>query len=147
MGNSPWAAASLKAHPPALTWGPPWAAVGDSLSHHAPLRRLQGNLRSGAWSTSSPSFFTDLWCLQSCFSRISVTSLTAAAQCFLPFLKYVFTEAPPAPQMGLALASSGSIAEPSRTNCVRHGTAPSLISQRLPPPTPTPTPHYQILAT
>ena len=33
---------------------------GDSLSHHGLLHRLQGNICSGAWSTSSPSFFTDL---------------------------------------------------------------------------------------
>jgi len=53
-------------HPPVSAWGPPrasdgyllhcgppWAA-GDSLSHHGLLHRLQGNLCSGAWSTSSP---------------------------------------------------------------------------------------------
>jgi len=33
---------------------------GDSLPHHGLLHRLQGNLCSGTWSTSSPSFFTDL---------------------------------------------------------------------------------------
>jgi len=29
---------------------------GDSLPHHGLLHRLQGNLCSGAWNTSSPSF-------------------------------------------------------------------------------------------
>ena len=33
---------------------------GDSLSHHGLLHGLQGNLCSGAWSISCPSFFTDL---------------------------------------------------------------------------------------
>ncbi|KAK4830119.1 hypothetical protein QYF61_008546, partial [Mycteria americana] len=33
---------------------------GDSLPHHGLHHGLQGNLCSGAWSTSSPSFFTDL---------------------------------------------------------------------------------------
>ena len=33
---------------------------GDSLPHHSLLHRLQGNLCSGTWSTSSPYFFTDL---------------------------------------------------------------------------------------
>ncbi|KAK4807205.1 hypothetical protein QYF61_024325 [Mycteria americana] len=33
---------------------------GDNLPHHGRHHRLQGNLCSGAWSTSSPSFFTDL---------------------------------------------------------------------------------------
>ena len=33
---------------------------GDSLPHHGLPHGLQGNLCSGAWSTSSPSFFTDL---------------------------------------------------------------------------------------
>ena len=42
-----------------LHLGPPWAAEG-SLPHHGLLHRLQGNLCSGARSTSSPSFFTDL---------------------------------------------------------------------------------------
>ncbi|KAK4810807.1 LOW QUALITY PROTEIN: hypothetical protein QYF61_008779 [Mycteria americana] len=33
---------------------------GDKLLHHGLRYRLQGNLCSGTWSTSSPSFFTDL---------------------------------------------------------------------------------------
>ncbi|KAM9662266.1 uncharacterized protein ACIBXB_013160 [Morphnus guianensis] len=33
---------------------------GDSLPHHGLHHGLQGNLCSGAWSISSPSFFTDL---------------------------------------------------------------------------------------
>ncbi|KAK4829708.1 hypothetical protein QYF61_006083 [Mycteria americana] len=33
---------------------------GDSLPHHSLHHGLQGNLCSGTWSTSSPSFFTDL---------------------------------------------------------------------------------------
>ncbi|KAK4806885.1 hypothetical protein QYF61_012606 [Mycteria americana] len=33
---------------------------GDNLPHHGLHHRLQGNLCSGSWSTSSPSFFTHL---------------------------------------------------------------------------------------
>ena len=33
---------------------------GDNVQHHGLHHRLQGILRSGTWSTSSPSFFTDL---------------------------------------------------------------------------------------
>ncbi|KAK4811166.1 hypothetical protein QYF61_019797 [Mycteria americana] len=33
---------------------------GDSLPHHGLHHGLQGNLCSGTWSTSFPSFFTDL---------------------------------------------------------------------------------------
>ncbi|KAK4810711.1 hypothetical protein QYF61_007685 [Mycteria americana] len=33
---------------------------GDNLHHHGLHHRLQGNLCSGTWITSSPSFFTDL---------------------------------------------------------------------------------------
>jgi len=60
-------------HPPALVWGPPraaagallhcgplWAARGCSLPHHGLHHEPQRNLSSGAWSTSSPFFFTDL---------------------------------------------------------------------------------------
>ena len=50
------------------------------------------------------------WCLQGCFFHIfSFLSLTAAAQKFLPFLKYIITEALPASVLGSALASDGSI--------------------------------------
>jgi len=60
-------------HPPALVWGPfhglqvdICSAVdlhglqGDSLPYRGLLHGLQGNLCSGTWHTSSPSFFTDL---------------------------------------------------------------------------------------
>ncbi|KAK4811130.1 hypothetical protein QYF61_019761 [Mycteria americana] len=33
---------------------------GDSLPHHGLHHKLQGNVSSSTWSTSSPSFFTDL---------------------------------------------------------------------------------------
>jgi len=44
---------------PGCRWisAPPWTS---SLPHHGFLQGLQGNLCSSAWSTSSPSFFTDL---------------------------------------------------------------------------------------
>ena len=49
----------LWAHAPTLAWGPSQAAGGYQL-HHGLLHGLQGNLCSGAWSTSCSSFFTDL---------------------------------------------------------------------------------------
>ena len=40
---------------------------GHSLPHHSLLHGLQGNLCSSAWSTSSPSFFTDLGACRALF--------------------------------------------------------------------------------
>jgi len=45
---------------------------GDNLFHHGLHHRLQWNLCSGAWSTSSPSFFTDLCvCRVVCLTPLS----------------------------------------------------------------------------
>jgi len=106
------------ARKPALVWAPlsigpqvlagacssvgsPW---GHSLLHHSLLHRLQGNLCSGAWRTSSPTF--SAWLFLSC----SHSTLPAAvAQQLLPFLKHVISEALPPSLMGSALASSESI--------------------------------------
>jgi len=126
--GSPRGRSLLQAHPPALAWGsprpaggyllhcgPPWAAggyllhcgppraAGDNLLHHGLLHRLQGNLCSGAWSTSSPSF-TDLGVCRA----ISLTHSHSSTllQFFSPLLKYVITEGLPPPLMGSALASS-----------------------------------------
>ncbi|KAK4821752.1 hypothetical protein QYF61_000813 [Mycteria americana] len=43
---------------------------GDSLPHHGLNHWLQGNLCSGTWSTSSPSFFTDLGNISIMFSLV-----------------------------------------------------------------------------
>lgn len=77
--SCPQAAASFRAHPPALAWGPPPAAVRisallwssmESLLPCGLLQGLQGNLHSGTWTTSSPSLFTDLGVCRS----VSVTT-------------------------------------------------------------------------
>ena len=58
---------------------------GDSLPHHGLPHGLQGNLCSGAWSTSSPSFFPDLGVCRVVPLTYSHSSLlTAVAQCFSP---------------------------------------------------------------
>ena len=75
-------------HPPALVWGPPWAA-GGYLLHRGPPWAAGGqpaspwsspgaageSLCSGAWSTSSPSFFTDLGVCRVVFLTYSNSSL------------------------------------------------------------------------
>ncbi|KAK4810884.1 hypothetical protein QYF61_013292 [Mycteria americana] len=91
---------------------------GDNLRHHGHLHGLQRNLCSSTWSISSPSFFTDLGVCR----VVSYFSLPAAVvQQFFPLLKYVITEALPPLLIVSALASGGSILEPSRTGSVQHG--------------------------
>jgi len=68
---------------------------GHSLLHHGLHHKLQGNLCSSAWSTSSPFFFTDLGVNRVVALTYSYSSVTAAAP-FLAFLKYVITKAKPA---------------------------------------------------
>ena len=62
---------------------------GDNLPHHGLHHGLQGNLCSGAWSTSSPSFFTDLGVCRAVSLTCSHSSLWLQLLClgFLsPFL-------------------------------------------------------------
>ena len=104
---------------------------GDNLLHHGLLHGLQGNLCSSAWSTSS-SFFTGLG-----VCRAVSHLLTAAAQHFLPLLKYVITGVPPALLMGSALASSRSVLELAGTDSVRHEAAHRRHPCSFPAPTKT----------
>ncbi|XP_051634094.1 uncharacterized protein LOC127466819 [Manacus candei] len=101
-----WASHGVTAsfrHPPAPARAPPWAA-GAQLLHHGLHHGLQG-LSSGAWSTSCPSFCTDLGvCLVPMFSLCS----SPAGILSVPqpsILKYVITEALLLLLVGLALAS------------------------------------------
>ena len=84
--------------PPAPAWAPPWAAAwrsapcgthglqGDSLLHQGPLHRPQGNFVSSTWSTSSPSFFTDLGTCKA-VSHSSLSQLLLCSRFFFsPFL-------------------------------------------------------------
>jgi len=107
---------------------------GDSLPHHGLLHGLQGNVCSGAWSTSSPSSFTD-------FGVCRVVSLTYSQSClmlqlcrvFSPFSDYVITEVLPPSLMGLALASSGSILEPAVIGSIgRGGSFQRLLTEATP---------------
>jgi len=97
----------------------------DSLPHHGLLHGLQGNLCSGTWSTSSPSFFTDI-CV---CGVVSLTPSWSSLLLQLPLrrvlflffiyfyfffiLNHVIAEALPPSLMGSALDSSGSILEPA----------------------------------
>jgi len=95
---------------------------GSNLLHHGLLHRLQGNLCSGTWSTSSPSFLADLGVYRVVYlTFFSLLFPTAAVQRFLPCLNYVIAEAPPVSLMGSALASGGSVLEPAGTGSVQHG--------------------------
>jgi len=93
MGCSPWT--TVPARKPAPLWVL-YRMQGDNLCHHGLLHGLQGNFCSSTWSTSSPSFSFDLGvCRVVCLTFFSLLSLTAAAQCFLPFFNYIFAEAQP----------------------------------------------------
>lgn len=74
-------------HLQALMWCHPWAATGSLLQclpHHGLHHRLQRSLCFSAWSTSFPSFFTDLGICRAVPLIWSHSSLPAAAQCNLP---------------------------------------------------------------
>jgi len=86
-------------HPPAPVWGPPrgcrwisaplWTSMGcrTCLPHHGLLHGLQDNLCSGAQSTSSPSFFTDLGvCRVVSHIFFLLSPVTVAQILFPPFL-------------------------------------------------------------
>ena len=59
---------------------PLWTSMGcrDSLPHDGLHHGLQGNLCSGTWSTSSPSFYTDLGVCRVVSLTLSHSSLYAA---------------------------------------------------------------------
>jgi len=85
------------------------------------------------------------WCLQSCLSHIFLAvSLTAAAQCFLPFLKYLTTVAPPASLTGLPLGSNGSILEPAGTGSVGGRGSLWCLLTKSTPEAPLPPKHCQV---
>ena len=75
------------------------------------LHRLQGDLCSGAWSTSSPSsFFSHLGVCRAVFHTFFPHSSLVAAFC--PFFNAFFPEALP---RGCAVPGCGAAAEPSGT--------------------------------
>jgi len=107
-----------------------------NLVRHGLFMGLSVDICSGAWSTSSPSFFTDLSvCKVVSHTIFSHSSLPTAAQfmVFLPFLKYTFPEALPSWLRGSAMPYAGS----AGTNCVWPRAAPAS-SPRDPVQRPTP---------
>ena len=96
---------------------------GDSLPHRGLPHGLQGNLCSSAWSTSSPSFCTDLGVCRVVSLTCSHSSLWLQfllSSNFFPLLKYVLPEALPPLLMGSDLASGRSVLEPAGIGSVRH---------------------------
>jgi len=71
---------------------PPWTSMGcrsTACTHHGLLHGLQGNLCSCAWSTSSPSFFTDLGLrrvVSRTYSQSFLLLLWMLCSNFFPFL-------------------------------------------------------------
>ncbi|KAM9591464.1 uncharacterized protein ACIBXB_006257 [Morphnus guianensis] len=120
---------------------------GDSLPHHGLHHGLQGNLCSGAWSTSSPSFFTDLGVCRVVSLTCSHSSLrlpfTSVPTFFL--LKNVIPEALPLSLIGSALAGGRSVLEPAGMGSLEHrGSFQQLLTEATPvtPPPATKTlPH------
>lgn len=118
----------------APVWGPLWAAgrslfhrgcpwaAGAQLPHHGLHQRLQGNLFSDGWSTSSLSFFTDLGVYRVFFLMHSNSSLHLQVRIPSPppFLNFITPEVLPLLLTGSALASSGSIVKLAGIASVRH---------------------------
>jgi len=99
---------------------------GYNLPHHGLHHELQGKgLCSNILGTSFPSsFFTDLGVCRVVSFTLSHSSLYPAVsppEFFLPFLKYVVTEALLPSLIGLALGSGGFVLEPGDTGFIRHG--------------------------
>lgn len=79
-----------------LVWSPPWAAggsllhyglplaAGALLPHHGLHHRVQWNLSSGSWTTSSPLLPRWPCCLHSCSLTYSHSSLYVQLPLFLP---------------------------------------------------------------
>jgi len=132
-------------HPPALAWGPSWAA-GGYLLYRGPPWAAEGqpaSLWSSSWAAAEsllwhldhvlPLLLHGPWCLQSCCSHIvSLLLPTAVAQGFFPLLKYVMLEVLPLLLMSSALASSRSVLEPVALALSDIGAASSSFSQKPP---------------
>jgi len=123
-------------HPPAPAWGHPWAAgrdllhreppwaAGHSLPHQGLLHGLQGNLCPDAWSTSTPSFCTDLGVCRAVSltsSHFSLLLEKCTYRGFSRFLNDVIPEVLPPSLVGSALASSGSVLELAGFGSIGHG--------------------------
>jgi len=115
---------------------------GHSLPHHGLQNGLQGNPCSGTWSTSSPSFSTDLGVYRVgslTYSHSSLPGITG--QHFFRLFKYIITDALPPLLTHSALASGGSILELAVTGSTRHGGSFwHLLTEATPAASPLPKP-------
>ncbi|KAM6367316.1 palmitoyltransferase ZDHHC14 isoform 5-T6 [Alca torda] len=103
----------------------------DSLPHHGLHQGLQGNLCFGAWSTSSPSFLTDLGVCRD----ITLTVIPLFWLLLMPhsnLLKYVIQEVLSLSPMSSALASGRSTLELVAFALLDIGEASSSFSQNPP---------------
>ena len=89
-----------------------------NVCHYSLHHSLLENLCSGAWSTSSPSFFTDLGMCRVVSVTYDHSSLPAVVQQLFPLFKCIITEALPTSLIGSALASAGSVLKPIETSSV-----------------------------
>lgn len=72
-------------------------------------------LAAGEWAPPALSLHWP-WCLQGCFSLLTPHSPSyCCIEVFFPFLKYALTKEQITLLIGLALSSSGSLLEPSKT--------------------------------
>ena len=120
---------------------PPWTSMGCRGTACLTMVFTTGcrgiSLCSGAWSTSSPSFFTDLGVcgvvpLTSSHSALSGCNCYSSVTSF-PFLKYVIPEALPLLLIGSALGSSRSVLEPAGINFIGHrGSFQQLLTEATP---------------
>jgi len=133
-------------NPPAPAWGhchKLWVGICSTVGPHglqgqpAPPRSapwLQGNLCSGAWSTSCPpSALT--WGSAELLLSHSLNLLSSWSCCCavtFSLLKYLIPEALPLSLMGLALASGRSVLEPAGVGFIGHGEGSSSFSQKPP---------------
>jgi len=153
--QAPYGVTASFRHPPAPAWGPfhrlqvdicstvdLHGLKGNNLPHRGLQHKLQGKtLCSGIWTTSSPSFFTELGVCRvvSFTSSHSSLPLSSPHRFFLPLLKDVITESLP-PSL-IDLTSGGSVLEPAGIGSVRHGGSFSqLLTEATPisPPLPKP---------
>lgn len=126
--------------------GLPWARE-DNLQlhslHQGHQQRLQENLCSIPWSTSSSSFFSDRVVCRVSFTYSHFSLSAAVVQGFLLFPKCVTAELLLPSAMGSALTRAGSVLEQTTTCCVLHGAGSGAFSQKPPlhPSAAKPSPH------
>ena len=136
-------------HPPALAWGPfhgykwisapLWTSMdcrGTACLTMVFITSCKGRLSAPTFRAPPlSSFFTDLGVCR----VVSITSSHSPSlpfllqRYFLPFLKYVITEALPLSLIVLTLGSGGSVLEPASTGFIKHrGSFLQLLTEATP---------------